>query len=91
MGTDVAVVVALLCVFGQVFGGRLPAELPVVWNPRLTATAGQVVDDGSKNHLKSSRAERIPVRLELSSKVCRQAHVPSSSTFSAEFGLAMLQ
>lgn len=40
-----------------------------MWNPRLTATAGQVVDDGSRNSEKSSRDERIPVRLELSSKV----------------------
>lgn len=53
----------------QVFEGSLPADLAVVWNPRLTATAGQVVDDGSRNHEKSSGAQRIPVRLELSSKV----------------------
>jgi hypothetical protein len=53
----------------QVFDSRLPADLALVWNPRLTATAGQVVDDGSRNHLKSSRDQRIPIRLELSSKV----------------------
>lgn len=53
----------------KVFDGRLPVGLPLVWNPRLTATAGQVVDDGSVNALKSSAAERVPVRLELSSKV----------------------
>lgn len=53
----------------QVFDGALPADLSLVWNPRLTATAGQVVDDGSMNHLKASREQRIPVRLELSSKV----------------------
>jgi hypothetical protein len=52
-----------------VFDGALPADLSLVWNPRLTATAGQVVDDGSMNHLKASREQRIPVRLELSSKV----------------------
>lgn len=52
----------------QVFDGALPA-VPLVWNPRLTATAGQVVDDGSLNRLKASRQERIPVRLELSTKV----------------------
>ncbi|WIA15345.1 hypothetical protein OEZ85_002010 [Tetradesmus obliquus] len=51
-----------------VFDGALPA-VPLVWNPRLTATAGQVVDDGSLNRLKASRQERIPVRLELSTKV----------------------
>jgi hypothetical protein len=54
----------------QVFEGKLPTDLPLVWNPRLTATAGQVVDDGSRNKEKSSREQRIPVRLELSSKVC---------------------
>jgi hypothetical protein len=51
-----------------VFDGGLPA-VPLVWNPRLTATAGQVVDDGSQNRLKASREERVPVRLELSTKV----------------------
>ena len=25
-----------------VFGGRLPHDLPIVWNPRLLSTAGQV-------------------------------------------------
>jgi hypothetical protein len=55
----------------QVFDGGLPGDLPLVWNPRLTATAGQVVDDGSRNHAKAHRQERIPVRLELSSKVGR--------------------
>ncbi|KAG1661607.1 hypothetical protein FOA52_000782, partial [Chlamydomonas sp. UWO 241] len=54
---------------GSVFGGRLPADLPLVWNPRLLSTAGQVVDDGSANRLKSGPDERIPVRLELSVKV----------------------
>ena len=36
-----------------VFGGRLPADLPLVWNPRLLSTAGQVLDDGSRNREKS--------------------------------------
>jgi hypothetical protein len=54
-----------------VFDGALPANLALVWNPRLTATAGQVVDDGSRNSEKSSRDQRIPVRLELSAKVTR--------------------
>lgn len=58
------------------FDSGLPADLALVWNPRLTATAGQVVDDGSRNQLKSSREERIPVRLELSSKV--SGHVDGS-------------
>lgn len=57
----------LLC-WLQVFDGGLPA-VPLVWNPRLTSTAGQVVDDGSQNRLKASREERVPVRLELSTKV----------------------
>ncbi len=26
----------------EVFGGRLPKDLPLVWNPRLLSTAGQV-------------------------------------------------
>ena len=26
-----------------VFGGRLPSALPLVWNPRLRSTAGQLV------------------------------------------------
>jgi hypothetical protein len=56
-----------------VFDGGLPADLLLVWNPRLTATAGQVVDDGSRNSEKSSRDQRIPVRLELSAKVrCKE-------------------
>jgi len=45
-----------------------------------------VVDDGSKNHLKSSRAERIPVRLELSSKVCRQAHMHQAAAAAPQPG-----
>eukprot|EP00775_Hariotina_reticulata_P008588 gene8588-8770_t len=53
----------------QVFDRALPADLALVWNPRLTSTAGQVVDDGSANSIKSSREERVPVRLELSTKV----------------------
>ncbi|KAF6256310.1 SprT-like family-domain-containing protein, partial [Scenedesmus sp. NREL 46B-D3] len=52
----------------QVFDGGLP-PVPLVWNPRLTSTAGQVVDDGSQNRLKASSEERVPVRLELSTKV----------------------
>lgn len=35
------------------FGGRLPEDLPLVWNPRLLSTAGQVLDDGSRNREKS--------------------------------------
>lgn len=70
------VLLLLLPLIHQVFDSALPADLALVWNPRLTATAGQVVDDGSMNHLKAIRAQRIPVRLELSSKVgvlcCRQ-------------------
>jgi hypothetical protein len=61
----------------QVFDGGLPA-VPLVWNPRLTSTAGQVVDDGSQNRLKASREERVPVRLELSTKV-RQHSLGCSS------------
>jgi hypothetical protein len=52
-----------------VFAGRLPADLPLVWNPRLATTAGQVVDDGTRQHLKTGPGQRIPCRLELSPKV----------------------
>eukprot|EP00967_Tisochrysis_lutea_P050851 scaffold62616_cov20-Tisochrysis_lutea.AAC.1 len=38
-----------------VFGGRLPPDLPLVWNPRLVATAGQVLDDGSLNSMKTAK------------------------------------
>lgn len=40
-----------------VFGGRLPADLPLVWNPRLLSTAGQVLDDGSRNREKADPSE----------------------------------
>jgi hypothetical protein len=56
----------------QVFKGRLPVNLPIVWNPRLVCTAGQVVDDGSMNSFKElgkHKLKRIPCRLELSPKV----------------------
>jgi hypothetical protein len=53
----------------KVFGGRLPKDLPLVWNPRLLTSAGRVVDDGSRNAEKAARGERIPCRLELSPKV----------------------
>ncbi|MEW5319610.1 MAG: hypothetical protein WDW38_010753 [Sanguina aurantia] len=53
----------------SVFGGRLPPDLPLVWNPRLLSSAGQVVDDGSANARKTSHDQRIPVRLDLSPKV----------------------
>jgi hypothetical protein len=66
----------------QVFDSGLPADLALVWNPRLTATAGQVVDDGSRNHLKSSRDQRIPIRLELSSKVSAETPGAQPSTLS---------
>lgn len=64
-----AVLGVVVCAAAQVFDGGLPPHLPLVWNPRLTSTAGQVVDDGSHNRHKASREERIPVRLELSTKV----------------------
>ncbi len=35
------------------FGGRLPPQLPLVWNPRLVSTAGQVIDDGTQQALKT--------------------------------------
>ncbi|MEW5304918.1 MAG: hypothetical protein WDW36_007495 [Sanguina aurantia] len=53
----------------SVFGGRLPPDLPLVWNSRLLSSAGQVVDDGSANARKTSHEQRIPVRLDLSPKV----------------------
>jgi len=53
----------------QVFEGRLPTALPIVWNPRLTCTAGQVVDDRSQDSLKTDRSQRMPCKLELSPKV----------------------
>ncbi|GAX77225.1 hypothetical protein CEUSTIGMA_g4671.t1 [Chlamydomonas eustigma] len=56
-----------------VFGDGLPSELKLVWNPRLLSTAGQVLDDGSMNHRKCSPEERIPTRLELSTKVIDSA------------------
>jgi predicted SprT family Zn-dependent metalloprotease len=37
-----------------VFDGRLPPDLPIVWNPRLRCTAGQVVDDRSQDALKTT-------------------------------------
>jgi predicted SprT family Zn-dependent metalloprotease len=58
-----------------VFDGRLPTDLPIVWNPRLRCTAGQVVDDRSRDALKigatpaARRAERVACRLELSPRV----------------------
>lgn len=52
-----------------VFGGRLPPDLPLVWNPRLVATAGQVLDDGSLNSMKTAKDQRIPCRLELSNRL----------------------
>lgn len=68
-GLNAAAVPCSLWLFAQVFDGGLPPNLPLVWNPRLTSTAGQVVDDGSQNRLKASLEERVPVRLELSTKV----------------------
>jgi hypothetical protein len=53
----------------------------LVWNPRLTSTAGQVVDDGSQNRLKENREERVPVRLELSTKVRQRCEVKCLSMF----------
>ena len=41
----------------SVFGGRLPAGLPLIWNPRLLSTAGQVLDDGSRNREKADPEE----------------------------------
>jgi len=55
-----------------VFGGRLPRDLAIVWNPRLRCTAGQVVDDRSLDAQKvdpRSRRERVACRLELSPRV----------------------
>ncbi|KAJ9525148.1 hypothetical protein QJQ45_020676, partial [Haematococcus lacustris] len=52
-----------------VFGGRLPRNLPLVWNPRLLSTAGQVCDDGSANARKTVAGQKIACRLELSSKL----------------------
>jgi hypothetical protein len=40
-----------------VFGGRLPSDLPLVWNPRLVSTAGQVMDDNSQDHAKTKRGQ----------------------------------
>lgn len=52
-----------------VFGGKLQVDLPIVWNPRLVSTAGQVLDDNSQNHRKHHAKQRIPCRLELSKKI----------------------
>lgn len=43
-----------------VFKGRLPVGLPLVWNPRLSCTAGQVI---------FNREKQIAERIELSDKV----------------------
>lgn len=40
------------------FGGQLPPELPLVWNPRLVSTAGQVLDDGSRDKEKAGNKEQ---------------------------------
>eukprot|EP00798_Chlamydomonas_sp_ICE-L_P008618 gene8618-34061_t len=48
---------------------KLPSDLTIQWNPRLLSTAGQVLDDGSKDALKTAPSQRIPTRLELSCKV----------------------
>ncbi|PNG99596.1 Acidic repeat-containing protein, partial [Tetrabaena socialis] len=48
-----------------VFGGQLPPALPIVWNSKLLATAGQVL---SEAYLPGTK-RRIPSRLELSPNV----------------------
>ncbi|GIL93917.1 hypothetical protein Vretimale_151 [Volvox reticuliferus] len=48
-----------------VFGGQLPANLPLVWNSRLTATAGQVVGERSL----PGTIRRIAAKLELSPRL----------------------
>lgn len=37
----------------------MPSDLPLIWNPRLTSTAGQVVDDGSKNAAKTKSGQYV--------------------------------
>ncbi|GLC47257.1 hypothetical protein PLESTB_001835700 [Pleodorina starrii] len=49
----------------DVFEGRLPSDLPLVWNSRLTSTAGQVV---AQRELPGS-TRRVPAKLELSPRL----------------------
>ncbi|KXZ42918.1 hypothetical protein GPECTOR_111g251 [Gonium pectorale] len=49
----------------SVFGGRLPPDLPLVWNSRLVSTAGQVV---ARPELRGV-TRRVAAKLDLSSRV----------------------